>query len=190
MKFCLFFFIFITLLKGAQPSFEYIYDFTLEKDERASVEIIELGYEEQKQNFDFYWTLFDTNKIVVHTKFRKYPKQFVLSMRRNLNWATQTLIPDYTNPQVDRARLILEFSGFDKGEAKFKVYVEDKDSRLMVTFLDPNKTPLQPPFAPQRNKIVPGINYSTEKNASLGAPPSLERQMGLQTPPAQEVQEE
>ena len=94
---------------------------------------------EDVQNFDFYWTLFDTNKIIVHSKFRKFPRQFVLSLRRNLNWATQTLIPDYTKPNVDRARLIFEFSDFKKGEAVFTIYIEDEESRLEVKFIDPRK---------------------------------------------------
>lgn len=160
----------ISLANAGTPSFEHEYEFSLEKDERASVEISEIGFEdsEPKQNFDFYWTLFDTNKIVIHTKFRRFPRQFVLAMQRNLNWMTQTLIPDYTNPHVDRARLILEFSGFDRGEAKLKIYIEDKDSRLNVAFLDPNEMPLNPAFAPQYNKFVPGIAFGTERNASMG----------------------
>lgn len=174
------FFLIISLMSGAQPYFEHTYEFSLEKDERASVEIVELGFENLKQNFDFYWTLFDTNKIIIHTKFRRFPRQFVLSMKRNLNWATQTLIPDYTNPNVDRARLILEFSGFSEGEARFKIYIEDKDARLSVAFLDPNKTPLSPPFAPQNNKFVPAIIFGVERNDSLGRRPSIEKQMGLQ----------
>ena len=60
-------------------------------------------------------------------------------MKRNLNWATQTLIPDYTNPHIDRARLILEFSDFKDKEAKLSIYIEDKEARLMVKFLDPRK---------------------------------------------------
>lgn len=48
-----------------------------------------------------------------------------MSLRRNLDWVTQTLIPDYTNPHIDRARLILEFSGYNKGLATFTVYIED-----------------------------------------------------------------
>ena len=180
MKAFVAFFVVVGLMSGAQPTFEHTYEFILEKDERASVEITELGYENQKQNFDFYWTLFDTNKIVIHTKFRRFPRQFVLSMRRNLNWLTQTLIPDFTNPHLDRARLIIEFNDFDKGEAKFKIYIEDKGARLNVAFLDPNKTPLKPPFAPQNNKFVPAIVFGVEQNYSLGRRPSIERQMGLQ----------
>ncbi len=82
--------------------------------------------------------MFDNTNIIVHSKFRKYPRQFVMSLRRNLDWVTQTLIPDYTNPHIDRARLILEFSGYNKGLATFTVYIEDKESRLMV-ILDPRK---------------------------------------------------
>lgn len=143
---------------NAVPTFDYTYKFTLKKDERASVEIKELGYEDKVQNFDFYWTLFDNTNMVVHSKFRKYPRQFVMSLRRNLDWVTQTLIPDYTNPHIDRARLILEFSGYKKGEATFTVYIEDKESRFEVKFLDPRKMPLKNP--PQNNQVVPMINLN------------------------------
>ena len=152
------FLFFASTLFASTPSFEYTYKFTLKKDERASVQIKELGYEDKVQNFDFYWTLFDASKIIVHTKYMKFPRQFVLSLRRNLNWATQTLIPDYTKPSVDRARLIFEFSDFKKGEAIFTIYIEDKESRLEVEFIDPRKKPLQNP--PQNNQVVPMINFN------------------------------
>lgn len=146
------------IVLNAAPVFDYTYKFTLKKDERASVEIKELGYDNGVQNFDFYWTLFDNTNIVVHSKFRKYPRQFVMSLRRNLDWVTQTLIPDYKNPHIDRARLILEFSEYKKGEAIFTVYIEDKDSRLEVKFLDPRKMQLTNP--PQNNQVVPMIDFN------------------------------
>lgn len=157
---------------AATPAFEHSYEFSLKKDERASVSITELAYDD-KQNFDFYWTLFDTNKIIVHTRYRKFSRQFVLALRRNLNWATQTLIPDYTNPHIDRARLILEFSDFSRGEAKFKVYIEDKQARLAVDFLDPSK--LDPSKTSDATKIVPGIYFNEEKNTSLQPAPQTEQ---------------
>lgn len=101
----MYFFIFSNVL-ASEPTFDYTYKFILKKDE-TSVQIKEIGYEDKVQNFDFYWTLFDNTNIIVHSKFRKYPRQFVMSLRRNLDWVTQTLIPDYTNPHIDRARLIL-----------------------------------------------------------------------------------
>ncbi|EOG9633391.1 exporting protein [Campylobacter lari] len=126
----------------AEVFFDYTYKFTLSKDEKASVKIKEIDYPDEIYYFDFSWTLFDQTNIIVHSKYKKYPRQFVMSLRRNLNWVDQTLVPDYKNPHIDRARLILEFSDFKKGEAIFTVYIEDKDKKLEVEFLDPRKATL------------------------------------------------
>nr|WP_257935601.1 exporting protein [Campylobacter lari]MCR6537978.1 exporting protein [Campylobacter lari] len=134
-------FLILNFLK-AEVFFDYTYKFTLSKDEKASVKIKEIGYPDEIYYFDFSWTLFDQTNIIVHSKYKKYPRQFVMSLRRNLNWVDQTLVPDYKNPHIDRARLILEFSDFKKGEAIFTVYIEDKDKRLEVEFLDPRKASL------------------------------------------------
>ena len=148
------------------PVFEHIHEFSLKKDQRASVEIRELAYPEQKQNFDFYWTLFDTNKIIVHSKYRRFARQFHLALKRNLNWASQTLVPDYSNPHIDRARLILEFAGFSQNEAKFKIYIEDKEARLEVNFLDPSQ--LEYNQTSPATRIVPGIIFNEEQNSTAG----------------------
>ncbi|EGH4467312.1 exporting protein [Campylobacter lari] len=134
-------FLILNFLK-AEVFFDYTYKFTLNKDEKASVKIKEIDYPDEIYYFDFSWTLFDQTNIIVHSKYKKYPRQFVMSLRRNLNWVDQTLVPDYKNPHIDRARLILEFSDFKKGEAIFTVYIEDKDKRLEVEFLDPRKASL------------------------------------------------
>ncbi|EGK8009608.1 exporting protein [Campylobacter sp. CNRCH_2014_0184h] len=127
---------------NAEVFFDYTYKFTLSKDEKASVKIKEIDYPDEIYYFDFSWTLFDQTNIIVHSKYKKYPRQFVMSLRRNLNWVDQTLVPDYKNPHIDRARLILEFSDFKKGEAIFTVYIEDRDKKLEVEFLDPRKATL------------------------------------------------
>ncbi|WP_412175272.1 exporting protein [Campylobacter sp. FU_520] len=134
-------FLILNFLK-AEVFFDYTYKFTLSKDEKASVKIKEIDYPDEIYYFDFSWTLFDQTNIIVHSRYKKYPRQFVMSLRRNLNWIDQTLVPDYKNPHIDRARLILEFSDFKKGEAIFTVYIEDKDKRLEVEFLDPRKASL------------------------------------------------
>ncbi|WP_442867791.1 exporting protein [Campylobacter sp. W0066.1] len=134
-------FLILNFLK-AEVFFDYTYKFTLSKDEKASVKIKEIDYPDEIYYFDFSWTLFDQTNIIVHSKYKKYPRQFVMSLRRNLNWVDQTLVPDYKNPHIDRARLILEFSDFKKGEAIFTVYIEDRDKRLEVEFLDPRKASL------------------------------------------------
>lgn len=141
MRLFLSLFLILNFLK-AEVFFDYTYKFTLSKDEKASVKIKEIDYPDEIYYFDFSWTLFDQTNIIVHSKYKKYPRQFVMSLRRNLNWVDQTLVPDYKNPHIDRARLILEFSNFKKGEAIFTVYIEDKDKRLEVEFLDPRKASL------------------------------------------------
>lgn len=141
MRLFLSLFLILNFLK-AEVFFDYTYKFTLSKDEKASVKIKEIDYPDEIYYFDFSWTLFDQTNIIVHSKYKKYPRQFVMSLRRNLNWVDQTLAPDYKNPHIDRARLILEFSDFKKGEAIFTVYIEDKDKRLEVEFLDPRKASL------------------------------------------------
>lgn len=141
MRLFLSLFLILNFLK-AEVFFNYTYKFTLSKDEKASVKIKEIDYPDEIYYFDFSWTLFDQTNIIVHSKYKKYPRQFVMSLRRNLNWVDQTLVPDYKNPHIDRARLILEFSDFKKGEAIFTVYIEDKDKRLEVEFLDPRKASL------------------------------------------------
>lgn len=141
MRLFLSLFLILNFLK-AEVFFDYTYKFTLSKDEKANVKIKEIDYPDEIYYFDFSWTLFDQTNIIVHSKYKKYPRQFVMSLRRNLNWVDQTLVPDYKNPHIDRARLILEFSDFKKGEAIFTVYIEDKDKRLEVEFLDPRKASL------------------------------------------------
>lgn len=141
MRLFLSLFLMFNFLK-AEVFFDYTYKFTLSKDEKASVKIKEIDYPNEIYYFDFSWTLFDQTNIIVHSKYKKYPRQFVMSLRRNLNWVDQTLVPDYKNPHIDRARLILEFSDFKKGEAIFTIYIEDRDKRLEVEFLDPRKVTL------------------------------------------------
>lgn len=141
MRLFLSLFLILNFLK-AEVFFDYTYKFTLSKNEKASVKIKEIDYPDEIYYFDFSWTLFDQTNIIVHSRYKKYPRQFVMSLRRNLNWVDQTLVPDYKNPHIDRARLILEFSDFKKGEAIFTVYIEDKDKRLEVEFLDPRKASL------------------------------------------------
>ncbi|MCV3527747.1 exporting protein [Campylobacter lari] len=141
MKFIFALFVSFCFLK-AEVFFDYTYKFTLKKDEKARVWIKEIDYPDETYFFDFSWTLFDQTNIIVHSRYKKYPRQFVMSLRRNLNWVDQTLVPDYKNPHIDRARLILEFSDFKKDEAVFIVYIEDRDKKLEVKFLDPRKPPL------------------------------------------------
>lgn len=135
----LFLIAFILLSLKAEPSFSFKHKFELKINEVARVEIKELEFE-KKHFFDFSWTLYDYTNIIIHSRYKRWPRQFVLSLRRNLNWAIQSLIPNIKNPHLP-TRLILEFKDFDlqAKKAVFIVYIEDGLSKVEAKFIDPKK---------------------------------------------------
>lgn len=129
---------FLTLARCADLSFSEQHLFELEKDEWARVFVTQKGTED-RDSFDFRWTLFDNTNVIVHTRYRNYPRQLVMSLRRGLELYKQTLIPDFKNPPMDIAWLYLEFENFKDGKGFFKVYIKDDEKRLDVEFLEPSK---------------------------------------------------
>lgn len=129
---------FLTFASGAGLTFSEQHLFELKKDEWARVFVTEKGTED-RDTFDFRWTLFDNTNIIVHARYRNYPRQLVMSMRRGLELYKHTLIPDFKQPPMDIAWLYLEFQNFKDGKAFFKVYIKDDEKRLDVEFLDPPK---------------------------------------------------
>jgi hypothetical protein len=75
----------------------------------------------------------------VHSRYRNYPRQLVMSLRRGLETYKQTLIPDLKFPPSDRVALYLVFEDFKQGVAKFRVLINDDEQRVDVEFLDPPK---------------------------------------------------
>ena len=94
---------------------------------------------DERESFDFRWTLFDNTNIIVHARYRNYPRQLVMSLRRGLETYKQTLIPDLRYPPSDRVALYLVFEDFKQGVAKFRVLINDDEQRVDVEFLDPSK---------------------------------------------------
>lgn len=123
---------------NAAVIFEEEHLFELRKDEWARVFVTKKGTDE-RESFDFRWTLFDNTNIIVHTRYRNYPRQLVMSLRRGLETYKQTLIPDLRYPPSDRVALYLVFEDFKQGVAKFRVLINDDEQRVDVEFLDPSK---------------------------------------------------
>ena len=123
---------------NAAVIFEEEHLFELRKDEWARVFVTKKGTDE-RESFDFRWTLFDNTNIIVHTRYRNYPRQLVMSLRRGLETYKQTLIPDLKYPPSDRVALYLVFEDFKQGVAKFRVLINDDEQRVDVEFLDPSK---------------------------------------------------
>lgn len=127
--------LFITNLQ-ARPVFEYKHEFKLKRNEIAKV-IITDKETLKKYDFTFSWTLYDFTNIIIHSKYKRWPRQFVLSLRRNLAWATQTLVPNL-RIAWEPSRLILSFKGFDlaKKTASFLVLIEDKQNKVNAKFIN------------------------------------------------------
>ena len=134
-KIAVIFSLFLSLAFGA-VNFEEEHLFELKKDEWARVFVTKKGTNE-RESFDFRWTLFDNTNIIVHSRYRNYPRQLVMSLRRGLETYKQTLIPDLKFPPSDRVALYLVFEDFKQGVAKFRVLINDDEQRVDVEFLDP-----------------------------------------------------
>ncbi|WP_169973894.1 MULTISPECIES: hypothetical protein [unclassified Campylobacter] len=133
-----FFMFFLAFANAVDLGFSEQHLFELKKDEWARVFVTEKGTSD-RDSFDFRWTLFDNTNIIVHTRYRNYPRQLVMSLRRGLSLYKQSLIPDFRQPPMDIAWLYLEFENFKDGKGFFKVYIKDDQKRLDVEFLDPVK---------------------------------------------------
>lgn len=124
-------------LNAASPKFDYSKEFKLKKDEKASI-IFTYKNDLSRDDFVFSWTLFDNTNLVLHTKFRKYPRQIVLSRRPGLELYRQNILTDLKSPLKDEVTLYLEFKNYEKGVATFMAYITDKTKRVEVEFL-PNE---------------------------------------------------
>ncbi|MGP1484674.1 MAG: hypothetical protein ACTTJC_01015 [Campylobacter sp.] len=137
-KICAVFLLIFFSFANATVSFEEEHIFELKKDEWARVFITKKGTDE-RDSFDFRWTLFDNTNVVIHSFYRKYPRQFIMSLRHGLTTYKQTLLPDYKYPPRDHSTLFLVFEDYKKGVAKFRVLIKDEEKRVDVEFLDPPK---------------------------------------------------
>ncbi|AII14791.1 hypothetical protein CIG2463D_0953 [Campylobacter iguaniorum] len=127
----------VSFANGAAPNFEHKKTFELKKDEKAFV-IFTHRREDIKEIFEFSWTLYDNTNMVVHTKFRKYPRQIMLSLRRGLELYKQEILPFTKHEPTDSVTLYLEFKEYKKGLAIFNVFIDDNNRRDYVEF-EPNK---------------------------------------------------
>lgn len=123
-------------LNAAELNLEYAKKFELKKDEKAYVFITDRR-EGIEDIFEFSWTLFDNTNMVLHTKFRKYPRQIVLSLRRGLELYKQIVLPHLRKEIEGEVMLYLEFKEFKKGVGTFMVYIGDNAKRVNVRF-EPN----------------------------------------------------
>ena len=118
---------------ASMPEFAHKKVFKLKKDEQAYVYIREKGNNDWEV-FNFSWTLYDSLNLVVHTKFRKFPRQVMLSLRRGLELYKQNILPAKLKVNEDDIILYMEFFKFDKNIAYFNIMFKDKTNRIKVEF--------------------------------------------------------
>lgn len=118
---------------AGKPQWNETQVFRLAKDQKAFIKIALKG-SEIKEVYEFSWTLYDGLNLVVHTKWRRYPKQLNFSLRRGLELHSQQLFLPVVNPYKDEVRLYLEFQSFKDNKAKIKALLMDKAQRTDVEF--------------------------------------------------------
>ncbi|MCD8212548.1 MAG: hypothetical protein LUC34_00545 [Campylobacter sp.] len=136
---CIFLSFFVFAFGGA-PNFDpsQSHTFELKKDEWARVFITEKATQE-REVFDFRWTLFDSTNITVQSFFRRYPRQMTMSLRHGQDTYMQRILPDFTMPPGDSVKLYLSFVKFENRTAHFLVNILDESKRIDVEFADPQR---------------------------------------------------
>lgn len=115
------------------PAFASTKLFLLAKDQKAYLFITEKATL-RKETFEFSWTLYDGLNLVVHSKWRLYPRQIMFSRRRGLELYSQNILLARKNPYLDEVRVYIEFLSFEAGAAKFGVHVMDKSQRVGIEY--------------------------------------------------------
>lgn len=118
------------------PKFSAEQLFKLAKDQKAFIHI-RLKGAEQRETFEFSWTLYDGLNLVVHSKWRKYPRQITLSRRRGLELYKQNALLPMRNPYKDDVSVYLEFVSFENSKAKIRALIYDQADRVDVEFWPP-----------------------------------------------------
>ena len=124
------------LLYGVAPKWTHQKEFILKKDEKAKVVLTD-RIRLIRDEFEFSWTLYDNTNLVVHTKFRNYPRQIVLSLRRGLEIYHQPILAFIKNPLNDSVDLYLNFKEYRSydGTVVFDTYIMDKAARVEIEYI-------------------------------------------------------
>ena len=139
--FALFLLLFVSTLSAA-PSWKWTHRVALEKDEFAYIYTLRKGESEAYEDeLRFRWTLYDDTNLVFLTNFRKFPSQYILSLRRGLNGMVQQVSRTGVNQINDRVELYFYFTAFDseKRLAYIDVFLSDPASRVELRYVDPRE---------------------------------------------------
>ncbi len=127
----------------AQIKWDSEYIFRLKKDEIGRIIFIEKGteHEDFRYEFKFRWTLYDGQKVVLLSHYRKIPRQHVLYFKFRLDSFIQNLLHDKSKNSQKRTYLLLQMDEFDKkkNEILFLIFIKDKDKRFDIKYIKPKR---------------------------------------------------
>ena len=126
----------VGMLFGVAPKWTHHKEFILKKDEKAKVVLTD-RIRLIRDEFEFSWTLYDNTNLVVHTRFRSYPRLIVLSLTRGLEIYHQPILAFIKNPLNDSVDLYLNFKEYRSydGTVVFDTYIMDKAARVETEYI-------------------------------------------------------
>lgn len=120
-------------LFASAPKFSAQKEFNLKKDEWDYF-YINIRGKEKFIPYYFSWTLYDNNNLILFTKFNGYTKQYVISLRRRLDYIKDEITKSYNNYNLNKAEVFLQFADFKDNKAKIIARIYDENSLLEVDF--------------------------------------------------------
>ncbi|MCK9545598.1 MAG: hypothetical protein M0Q25_02735 [Sulfurospirillaceae bacterium] len=139
LLFFLLFFLMPTFI-FAEPNWAFWHKFELKKDEQAHIYVYDAKNEEiEAKIYTFSWTLFDTKQLILHTRYRDFPKQQVLTLERGKRALKELLLEDKVDRLKSKTNLLLEFTQFNNEDkiATIEAFIEDRAKRVKIEFYDP-----------------------------------------------------
>lgn len=120
-------------------SWQSQHKFSLQKDEIAKVLIQQKG-KKDIYTFLFRWTLYDTQKVVVLSNYKKFPRQHVMYFKHNKTFLQELFPNEYKNTSK-QTYLLTELEKYDTKTKKmdFIIYIKDANKKLKIKYIDPPK---------------------------------------------------
>ena len=114
-------------------NFQYVRKIILKKDELKRILV---KYDAVKKNFQFRWTLFVNDGLVVHRSYGEQQSQNMLYTRYQ-NRSFRVELKPRGSDSYNVPYILITFKGFDleKNEAKFELYLSDIENLITLDYL-------------------------------------------------------
>ncbi len=142
IKKTLLFFLFTSFL-FASVSWDGQQVFRLKKDEFGKIIFHERGKEGSDFTyiFKFRWTLYDSQKVILLSNYRDFPRQHSLKFEFRQNTIEQVLLDRAVKNRPKDHYLLLQMDSYDKKkkEIVFLVFIKDSDKKFEIKYIHPKR---------------------------------------------------